>query len=202
MSSPYAAHDCLAIVIGLEKRLGATAPSEIHLFSYLSCLLSLYSGRPATDWEYMFAATARGMPYSYEVGEALGELVGDGYLTSVDSEIRPTESAHRLLAELQSMTECSWRRPYIEGACNTALALPVGVIRNAVGEEPGLRTAAALETSQVLLQGPSVHALHDHFAALSKSVGVEVSDLMVPSVVWLTYLGEVQHNEQTGPSGR
>jgi len=196
MLSPYATYDCLGVSRRLEPQLGPIAPSEIHLFSYLSCLLALYKGRPASDWGYSFVATPTGTPFSYELDQALAQLLAEGVVASVNAFVRSTARAVELYEELDSMSECSWRRRFIQGACDSALALPVGVIRNAVAGEPGLHAAAALETTQMLLYGPSVEMLHSHFAQLSKAIGVDVSDLMVPSVVWLTYLAEVQQREE------
>ncbi len=58
--NPYAAFDALQIIASLQSIYRNVAEAEVHLFAYLSCLLSLYSGQPVGDWGYDFAGTTTG----------------------------------------------------------------------------------------------------------------------------------------------
>ena len=68
---PLACFDCLALGAQLERHLGDSTEPELHMFSYLGCLLSLYAGRMVSEWGYRFVCTPDGAPYSPDLSYAL-----------------------------------------------------------------------------------------------------------------------------------
>lgn len=186
--NPEATFDVLAIVAHLEPTVGRVLPSEVHLFSYLGCLLSLYSGNPVADWGYAFAGTVEGSPFSASVNEALGalrassDLVGDGTGLALSA---PGRNEYELL---RTLGQNSHREEFLVGACSSVLALPVPVVRSALQQEPALRRVAAIAAPRPLLETVDLDGLYEQFKALASVIGAEVSDVMVPAVAWLTYL--------------
>lgn len=189
-----ATFDLLAIVSRLEGVLCGVTDGEVHLLSYLSCLLAVYRGYPASDWGYPFVRSSWGAPYSPDIQERLVEARARGLLEGQETNRVTTEG--RLLHEfLEIRVQHAWRVPCHEGSTASALAIPSGVIRNALRMEPSLRSTEVHVGARQLLEGGSVGLLHEHFQALSEAIGQSVEDLMIPSVVWIRYLMSVRRAE-------
>lgn len=187
---PDAYYDTLAISAKLKESFESIAPSEIHLFAYLSCLLSLYSGKAASDWGYGFVATENGSPYSPEVDDALRFLVREGYLYESNGYLTIVASGLRDYGELGELLRNQEREPFLDGSCASVFALPIGIIRQAISTDHDMTVATSFGDTRGLLTESNVEDLHDAFALLSKEIGVDVDDLMVPAVVWLNYLSQ------------
>lgn len=192
---PDAYYDTLAISAKLADSFESVAPSEIHLFAYLSCLLSLYSGKTASDWGYGFVATENGSPYSPEVDDALRFLVREGYLYESNGYLTIIDEGLQDYVELGELMRNQEREPFLNGSCASVLAMPIGLIRQAISSDHDMNVAPAFGDTRGLLTDSSVEDLHEAFALLSREIGVGVNDLMVPAVVWLNYLS--QANEAT-----
>ena len=191
MGSQNAYFDALSISDRLQPTLGPVAPSEIHLLAFLSCLLALYRGRAVGMWGYTFAVTEEGYPFSPDVQAAVDALLQQGVLLAdADGFLAVTNGSTNELALLRSLSTFHERDEYIDGACGSTLALPTGTIRDAVAHAPDVRGALRMGQTRLLLTQSGRNLLHDQFAALSQAVGIDVADLMVPAVVWLTYLLE------------
>jgi hypothetical protein len=196
-SDILAYHDTLAISARLQRVLDDVAPSEVHLFAYLSCLLSLYDGWPAGGWGYSFATTENGYPFSADIDNALKMLSQESAITHDLDFFRITDHGLRELNFTSSLDQQRRRLPFIDGACASALALPLGLVRSALLEEPELRRAIAVSSSRWLLEESGVALIHEHFEALRQVVGGAGEDRVVPAVVWLNYLAEAQQLKDT-----
>lgn len=191
MINPYASFDCLSVGTKLQKVLDDVADAELHLFTYLACLLTLYRGQPVTDWGYQHTSTKNGAPFGYEIAAAIPQLVLSGFFSrTATGNLRITDEGKKEYDTLLSLSQNQKREVFLEGACSSALALPVGVVREALLHEPELERATALSSARTLLDGPGISLLYEQFAALSEVVGMQVKGLMTPSVVWLTYLAK------------
>lgn len=183
---PTAAFDTLALTALLEPTFGNIMFSEIHLFSYLSCLLSLYKGRPVSEWGYNFAATKEGSPFSPQLASAIEQLSAAGLLTGAPA-LRLSEIGRSEYQFLRTLSIAS-REVYLSSASASILALPVGGIRTALSQEPALRRVSSLTTTRQLLDNADTYALYDQFQVLSEAIGPNIHELMIPAIVWLTYL--------------
>jgi hypothetical protein len=185
---PIATYDCLFIGCRLQHRLGRFSPAEVHLLGYLGCLLSLYRKSPVTDWGYGFIGTEFGAPYSQELDTAIYGLI-EGQLFLEDGDLLVAgESSHGELELLGGLSLFDGRDTYLNGACGSILAFPVGVVREALSFEPELNRAKALASTRELLSGPGMQLLYDQFDALSNALGTNSLDLRLPALVWLTAL--------------
>jgi len=192
MISPFACFDCLFISQGVQNALGNFAPTELHLFAYLGCLLSLYKHRPVAEWGYSFYGTKMGAPFSPEIDQALPELKLAGLFADHGDYLQITERGSEEYYLLRGLSQNSDRETYLEGACSSILALPIGLIHEALSREPEIEHATKINSTRLLLtDGPGLQVLYEHFTALSTAITVDISDLMLPSVVWLTYLSRV-----------
>lgn len=94
-----------------------------------------------------------------------------------------------LVAEMDSLlTLGSWvdRRHWLRAATQCALALPVGSIRHAIGQSPGLFASVRLGQRRLLLQADDIELLYKEYGIVSSVLGVDVKDLLSPAVIWLS----------------
>jgi len=190
--NPYATFDCLSIGAKLQASLGNVAPTELQLFAYLSCLLSLYRQRPVAEWGYSFAGTEYGAPFSPEINSAITQLIIEGLLFEEDCYLKVTDEGQKEYRILLSLSQNAQREVFLEGACSSLLALPISIVREALHSEPGLRSALKLNSTRMLLSegNPEMRMLYKQFETLGQAIGMKVDNLMIPSVVWLTYLSQ------------
>src|SRR5579862_9147773 len=189
MPSSSASFDFLFITEELSLKLGTATVGETHLFAYLGCLLSLFEGQPVADWGYSFAGLESGSPFSPELQEAYTELERVGFVSGTDSNIAVTGLGKQQIEIFNTLKMFMSRKAYLSAACASLLSFPVGMVRNAMSMEPGLRPVFSVGGMRPLLALASLEQLHEHFDALFNVLG-KTSDLLVPSAVWLTYLLE------------
>jgi hypothetical protein len=187
MPSSHASFDFLFIAEELSYRLGTATFGEIHMFAYLGCLLSLFKGQPVADWGYSFAGLESGSPFSPELQEAHAELERSGFVMSAGNGVAVTGLGKEQIGIFNNLQIFASRKLYLSTSCVSLLSFPVGMVRNAMTMEPGLRPVINVGGMRPLLAMASVEQLHEHFDALFSILG-QTSDLLVPSTVWLTYL--------------
>jgi hypothetical protein len=195
MPSPESVFDVLTVAAELADAPHGVSRVETHLFDYLACLLSVYRGRPASDWGPLFIRSEWGSPFSPDIEDAVETLLATGYVEAGGELLVLGRPGRQLLQQMRSLRICSDRQPFLEAACSSVLAMPVGRIRAALSQEPTAQSASYRRTAGTLLAGPATELLYKQFSALSEAIGVQVSDLFVPSVVWLTYLDKAERYE-------
>jgi hypothetical protein len=186
--NPYSAFDALAISVHMRPSLRSLAFGEMQLLSYLSCLLSLYRGQPVSDWGYRFTGTRDGSPFSPELSDALSALSISGSFKEELGLYELTDHGHSEYTLLRGLTQNSRREIYITGACSATLSLPIGLIRQALLQEPALKRTTTLGTARALLEGRDLEGIYQQFSVLSSAIGVELDELMIPAVSWLSWL--------------
>jgi hypothetical protein len=190
--NPAATFDVLAIHGHLRRSIGATSRSELHLFAYLGCLLSLYDRRPASEWRYSFVATQFGAPFSADLDDAFREALLDGVIAAdANPELSQlTAEGDEELADLSTLLTLKARDRHLEAACATSLMLPISMTREAVVSDSRIRSSLALQTTRALLTSDWYADIHSQFDALRSAVGDASIDLLAPAVVWVRYFGE------------
>jgi len=186
MPNPNAYYDCLAICANLEKYLGNTSLTEIHLFAYLSCLLSLFKEHPVSMWGYSFSVTSTSYPYSVDIDEEIVNLVNSDCLYRDNDFLKVTELGKEQYKFLSSLSQYAERELFIKGSCSTTLALPVGFVRKAISQESGIMHAIALDQRSLLLDEGALNDIYRQFSTLSSIIGVDTKEMIVPAVLWLT----------------
>jgi hypothetical protein len=197
----YASFDVLATAFHLRLSLGSLVREEGHLFGYLACLLFLYSGRPISEWGYSFAATPHGAPYSVELDDALTYHYEVGFLRKHGMLYSLTDRGEEEYRALSTVSDLGSRNAYLEAASSSSLAVPVGLVRRAISRDPDIHAARDLQTRRLLLDETALDALYAHFSALREAVGEAETDLLVPSVMWITYLCRESNYEESDTSG-
>lgn len=163
---PIATFDCLFIGSRLQRWLGGFSSAELHLLSYLACLLSLYQRTPIADWSYGFVGTDHGAPFSPEINEAVQELENRGFFFSIKDKLQMTAIAEEILTKLENMSIYKERSECLNAATSSIIVLSVGVIREAMNNEPELQRAKQMPQNRVLLEDPTIGMIYDHFQIL------------------------------------
>lgn len=161
---------------------------EAHLYAYLGCILGLFKGQAVGDWGYPFAVTSEGFPFSVQFETARSMVVARG-LVDEDGAGLMSARHDELAAEIGSLlTLGSWvdRRQWLRAATQCALALPVGSIRHAIGQTPGLAASVRLGQRRLLLQADDIELLYEEYGIVSSVLGADVKDLLSPAVIWLS----------------
>ena len=84
----------------------------------------------------------------------------------------------------------------LQASAATITAFPVGLVREALGQEPELSRAKDVPASRMLLEEEStLKALYHQFDVLREVLGSTKRDLRLPAVVWLTALFEDAQKE-------
>jgi hypothetical protein len=186
--SPEATYDVLYIADRLREESGMFTVPEMHLFSYLACLLWLYQGRTVTDWGYHFVGTELGAPFSVDLDQAVTMLIERGFIVRVQEHLRISELAEQPLRDLGELALVKERIECLNAACASTAAFSAGVIGNALAQEPDLKRAQLVPMSRPLLEESARSQLYAQFDALRRGLKQEGDDLRVPAVVWLAAL--------------
>lgn len=191
MGNHLAHYDCLAICSHFNKNIGDTAIPEVHLFAYLSCLLSLYKDRPVSLWGYGFSVTSNGYPFSADLDEELNYLLRSNYLRRNNDYLEVTPLGKERYEILDKFSLYVDRETFIEGACSTALVIPTGKVRRAISLEPKIHNAVILKQNSLLLGEGALSDIYKQFGVLASVIGMDTEEMVVPAIVWLTYISEL-----------
>ena len=186
-----AGYDALFIAEALSRFAGGAAAVELHLFSYLACLVSVYDGRGAEDWLYPFVATLAGAPFAEVLAQETDRLRAAGRLLDEGPLLVLSDDGRVELEVLSSFSSARAHAPYLEAACAAASLLPLPSVAHSVSQEPGLRRALSAEASRELLGDAELMLVDEQFGAISEALADrsgEHRDLLVPTTLWLSYL--------------
>lgn len=189
---PEAFFDTLRIAAELDEPLGGVSRMEIQRISFLSCLLSIYLAKPVSDWGYRFANTGAGTPFSDQLNEAVGRLIGTAELAESDGRLRITANGRAMLDMLGKHTSMAERPPCLEAACASMLAVPRSTLSDGLDQEPTIAASHLKSGATMLLEEPYLSMLHDHFSVLAQVIPPSQGDLFSPSVLWLSYMAQTK----------
>jgi hypothetical protein len=186
--NPDVTFDCLFLANRLQTEEGTFATQEIHLLAYLACLLWLYRQQTVTDWGYSFVGTELGAPFSKEVDAALKELIERSHIRRIEHRDTLTDLARERLNELSSHAINQERIEFLEAASASIAVFSIGMVSNALANEPELRRSRAVPSSRPLLEEIGRTQIYSHFQALRNALGQRGPDLRLPAIVWLSAL--------------
>ena len=185
---PESYFDALAVMHDAPASVMPMTVIEAHLYTYLGCILGLFKGQAVGDWGYPFAVTSEGFPFSAQFEKARSIVVARG-LADEDGQGMLTARHEEMSAEIESLlTFGSWsdRRSWLRAATECALALPVGSIRHAISQTPGVAASVRLGQRRQLLQADDIDLLYEEYQIIGSVLGPGVPDLLSPAVIWLS----------------
>jgi hypothetical protein len=199
LKASLASFDVLALAGSVAETADGLTQGELHTLDYLGCLMSIYDGHSASWWGFGFSVTDSGAPFARELSGALSALTAARWLDSDGRVYRLTETGRDEVAFERELAPNRRRARYLSAAASAALSMPLPTISDALAHEPGLRRALAYMRRKQLLDETSLTLVDSQFQALTEGLGqspAEREDLMVPAVVWLTFLARSETRER------
>jgi hypothetical protein len=190
MINPAAYFDTLSLEERTSQLVEGSSRAEVHLLAYGACLLSLYDGQPAADWEYEFASTDYGLPFSQDLNASIDLAVNLGHLVLNGGLMILTDEGRSEVVELRSLESYGSRDRYIAGAAECLLVLTPGNVREAFNYDPAISYLRKGNHRDWLLTESVVERLYSNFRQLREALEYEPRDLSIPMVSWLRYLIE------------
>lgn len=192
-----ASYDALFLV-GRLARHHPPARIDIHTFAYLACLMSVYDGQPAHEWGYSFSAVPPTLPYSPTLDGAVRSLLEAKYIAPSSSsdaselaEFELTSEGRNELDFLSGLSLLASRLQFLEAATSAAVFTSTAAVVNSLANEPQLAAATKLNSSRQLLTASSTTRLYAEFDALSRAIGKEDVNLILPASMYVNYLQSV-----------
>ena len=186
--NPEAFFDALSLGAGITDLVDGFARPELHLFSYASCLLSLYEGQPAADWGYEFVSTPHGLPFAQAIDEAIDVSLALGLMHSHGALIALTEDGRAELNSLRLFEGNQARERFLAGASDALLVLNPGNVREAFNYDSAISYLRLGNRTEWLLTSPEVERIYQNFQQIRNALDYEATDLSVPLISWLKYL--------------
>lgn len=190
---PEAFFDSLYLTDSLDRELDGVSFSEINLFSYLACLLSLYDSNPVSFWGYRFIKNKYGSPYSYELEDSINKAKSNEYIIFLDDNyFELTNEGKEILSILKTHTQYKSRLKYLRVSYECITMLPYGLIKESITNEPLITSANNKDSRNILIETDSgaISILYNHFEILKLALDDKYDDLMVPATVWLRKIFE------------
>jgi hypothetical protein len=195
LTTELATLDALLLIKELKRESNATE-QDIHTFAYLACLLWLYSGRPVGSWEYAFVMGRNGTPHAPALHQAVEDGLRRGLVQTDELYLQLTSNGERFTNSLsQSLHSRKHRNQCIASACRTLIGNSPENVSVALGREPNLHAALAANDGRALLSGPTLRVLHEQLKALSEGMGIQIENLALPAMVWISFLNSLPNDE-------
>lgn len=188
--NPEAYVDCLHLASELDAPMEGITRLELQRIAFLSCLLSIYDGKTVSDWGYKFANTGTGVSFSNDLDAAADFLLSAAALRNEHGRLRITDLGRSMLARLRTLQANASRVPCLDAAATSLIALPASVMLQGLEQEPSIVASHMRDGATMLLDEPHLHILYAHFGALAQVIPPSSSDLLSPSVLWLTYMAQ------------
>jgi hypothetical protein len=188
--------DALYIVEKLSMKYEDVAESEVHLFSYLACLLALYNGESAYFWDYIFITGKTSSPFAKELNESMEMLFDSGLVNAsyVESEtfFKITQNGIDELSSLSQFGLYEDRLKYLKSSCETLLLVPLSDVRAAIRKEPSVVYSNTWSRNEALVTegSASIEILYDQFDSLKIALQGKYTDMLIPAVTWLKFIQE------------
>ena len=194
-ANSFVIFDVLFIATNLQKYNCDFNFSEINLFCYFSCLLSLYAGKPSSEWGYAFIKNEYGVPISAEVNSSIKWFKDAEYLIE-DNEgyFNITNKGIEFKNQLMEMNRYSERKLFIENACDSLLLNSIGDIRSIIHEEPIIKKKKNSSLRQLLNDNSgTIDLLYNQFAILKHLLnGDNTNDMFLAALTWLKCVQNIE----------
>jgi hypothetical protein len=176
---------------GFEAGFGALSEAEIVGLAFFACVISLSEGRPISDWGYEFVRTRERGIVSSLLSEALKSLVDASYIESDASGYAfiLTKSGSRAREKMMTQAIFRERLRFLDAAALVLSLSSPGLLKNAIDQEPSVRSSVNADRPDILLGGPARNVLHSQLRAivdiLKSSDGT--SDKIAADIIGSTY---------------
>jgi hypothetical protein len=187
---PEAFYDTLSLAHKLDDYLDGFRDEEIHLFAYFSLLLFLYKKNSLVDWRYKFTINREGYPFSACLNDSIQLHIRNGIFETQDDFYKISTRGVDEFNRFKNMELFKKREEFLNTACTASIAVPYSLTRKALRNEPGLIQARQMNDKRWIIDDNDQMHAYRNFAEISKKIGIDVTDLLIPAVTWINYLNE------------
>lgn len=190
--NPEANFDILFILDKLYDHYEKVNRYEIQGLCYISQLLSIYEGRPASDWNYVFINHNLAGPFSAEINNEIDRLIisGNVDINGEEESIKINNKGVEFLQLGYSLKMFWWRHKYLVASVDAALRLPLPIIINSINNEPMIKNTKKSNSKEILGIGINLEFLYEDFSAIKQVLGNKIDDVWMAAILWLNYLSE------------
>lgn len=189
MINPNAIYDTLFIGHKLQEQSDDFSISELQLFCYMSCLMSLYEKTPISFWGYKFVKNELGVPLSIEIIDSVDCLLKSDEVQKADNYYTVTKKGMQKCLSYSEFPSFKSRDRYLNASCDSALTTTIGNIRRSICNEPIVKSANNGNLRFLNDEDNNVmDLLYDQFSLLKKALPGHYEDLFVPAITWLKFL--------------
>ncbi|SRR5258708_671084 len=188
MISPAAYFDTLFLGERMSDLVEGFSRPELHLLGYAACLLSLYEGQPAAEWDYEFVSTEHGLPFSQDINASIDCAVAIEHIRRHGALMVLSDEGRTEVSELRKLEDNKARERYITGAADCLLVFNPGNVREAFNYDPTISYLRNGNRTEWLLTNSMVERLYGNFKQIREALNYDARDLSVPMVSWLKYL--------------
>lgn len=181
--SAEAFFDSLSLAQKLDSYLDGFKREEIHLFSYFSALLYVYAGNSIGTWQHRYTVE-EGYPFSDKIAAAIDRHYQNGLYDLKGDFFTITGRGVDEFNRFNDMLTFNEREKFLRAACATSFLLPYSQTLRALLNEPEIKKSVDIKNDSWL----DVEGVYPKFKEISKAVGVQTEDLIIPAVTWINYL--------------
>jgi len=163
---------------------------DMHLFSYLACIVSLLNGNAINSWRYRYTINDEGFPFSANFDEALSAAIRGGFFKDsltgklnfnqrkLSSELEILKSIHRPSAK---------RFDHLSNSLRAALMLPIGQIRNSVSQSVSTKEVyRKLDQRRFSFQDQDeIDSIYNEYRVVYEAFDEDPGELS-PLIVWIS----------------
>lgn len=183
--SPEAFFDSLSLAHKLDNFLDGFKLEEIHLFSYFSSFLYCYSGNSISTWPHRYTVQ-NGYPFSSEINIAISRHIQNGLFEDKGDYFTITGRGTDEFNKFKILQSFNDRENILNAACTTSILIPYSQTIRALLNEPDLKKQSELNNEDWLKSD----TFYPQFKEISKEIGIEGNDMIIPAVTWINYLIE------------
>jgi hypothetical protein len=186
--NPSATFDILYIASATKPSYHDLSLYELNYLSYFACLLSLYDGKPAMEWEYSFYKNDNGVPISSDLAEAVYYLACRGKIREESRYFSILPEGETELEFFKSFHLFKKRIKYLAAACDCLLTDSIVSLSSTLSLDPVIKESVSHNRKTLNSDdNGSLVTLHAQFDIIQRIVGMQ-KELFVPAYIWINYL--------------
>lgn len=176
--------DSLSLAHKLDGFLDGFKLEEIHLFSYFSAFLYVYSGNSISTWQHRYTVQ-NGYPFSLAIHEAMLRHIQNGWFENKGEYYSITGKGTDEYNRFKMLPTLSKREELLNAVCTTAILIPYSQTIRALLNEPDLKKQAELRNDWL-----NPISFYPQFREIIEAIGINNHDMIIPAVAWINYLTE------------
>lgn len=179
-------------LLDITQKVDDLRYDELHVFSYLSCMLSLWRGHVLSDWNYTFILSSSPVPFAADIGSSTVWLVDQGLVEHdpMIGRVQITPLGSAKLNDIAHLGQISWRRKFHDVVAYLLGRFSINRAVLATLHDPLLQQMGRTHQRSDLLDPITVRLVREDFNQLVKVIGQTADQVPLESVsaLWMQAL--------------